>query len=302
MARTVAEAAPRSRAVLSGAVRSLAVRRRSVLAGTRRVASHRAGTGAWLEVELDDGTGVVALRWMGRDARPRRGGRGQVDGGGHGARRPRPAGPHQPALPFRSLLQQLVADARAGSAAGGRPRPACAAAGGRRPAGSGPRRRRPSPTPRAGSSGGCRPCRRGGPGRPGGRTRAPVRSSGWPSRRAMWWTRSTSIRPTASSVGCVRRRAGPPGAGPPAAGPRARPCRTAWSRSRRPRRRGPPPCAPRCRPPTGRSRGPGVHWRMRRQTSIPSMSGSPRSSTTTSGVVSDTWVTPSAPVRATTTS
>lgn len=66
VARTVAEAAPRSRAVLSGAVRSLAVRRRSVLAGTRRVASHRAGTGAWLEVELDDGTGVVALRWMGR--------------------------------------------------------------------------------------------------------------------------------------------------------------------------------------------------------------------------------------------
>ena len=51
--RTVADLQPRSRAVLSGRVRVVRVR-----------------MGPRFEVELDDGTGVVVLRWLGRDAIP----------------------------------------------------------------------------------------------------------------------------------------------------------------------------------------------------------------------------------------
>jgi hypothetical protein len=51
VARTVADLQPRSRAVLSGRVRAVRVR-----------------IGPRYEVELDDGTGVVVLRWLGRDA------------------------------------------------------------------------------------------------------------------------------------------------------------------------------------------------------------------------------------------
>jgi len=51
--RAVADLQPRSRAVLSGRVRAVEVR-----------------IGPRFEVELDDGTGVVVLRWLGRDAVP----------------------------------------------------------------------------------------------------------------------------------------------------------------------------------------------------------------------------------------
>lgn len=51
VARTVAEAAPRRRAVLSGSVR--AVRERS-------------GAARLYDAVLDDGTGTITLRWLGR--------------------------------------------------------------------------------------------------------------------------------------------------------------------------------------------------------------------------------------------
>jgi hypothetical protein len=55
VARTVAATAPRQRAVFSGVLRSTAARRYA---------------GSWLEAELDDGTGVVTLRWVGRERIP----------------------------------------------------------------------------------------------------------------------------------------------------------------------------------------------------------------------------------------
>lgn len=53
VARVVTELEPRCRAVLSGRVRAVRVR-----------------VGPRLEVELDDGTGVVVLRWLGRESIP----------------------------------------------------------------------------------------------------------------------------------------------------------------------------------------------------------------------------------------
>lgn len=53
VAWVVADLVPRSRAVLSGRVEAVRVR-----------------VGPRFEAELDDGTGVVVLRWLGRDAIP----------------------------------------------------------------------------------------------------------------------------------------------------------------------------------------------------------------------------------------
>ncbi len=49
VAHTVAEAVPRCRAVLSGVLRS------------------SSSAGGWLDADLDDGTGTIALRWVGRE-------------------------------------------------------------------------------------------------------------------------------------------------------------------------------------------------------------------------------------------
>lgn len=62
LVRTAAEAVPRHRAALTGTVASVAVRRRAVLPGPVRIADPR----ACLEAVLDDGTGTVTLRWLGR--------------------------------------------------------------------------------------------------------------------------------------------------------------------------------------------------------------------------------------------
>jgi hypothetical protein len=53
VARVVSELAPRGRAVLAGRVRGVRVR-----------------SGPRFEAELDDGTGVIILRWLGRAAIP----------------------------------------------------------------------------------------------------------------------------------------------------------------------------------------------------------------------------------------
>lgn len=55
VARTVAEAAPRRRAVLSGSVRAVRDRR---------------NPGPCCDVVLDDGTGTITLRWVGRRSVP----------------------------------------------------------------------------------------------------------------------------------------------------------------------------------------------------------------------------------------
>jgi len=49
VAHTVSKAAPRCRAVLAGVLRSVE------------------GKDGWLDAQLDDGTGVITLRWMGRE-------------------------------------------------------------------------------------------------------------------------------------------------------------------------------------------------------------------------------------------
>jgi hypothetical protein len=59
VARTAAQALPRCRAVLSGRVRSVRVRRADPETPGR--------SGPCLEAELDDGTGAVTLRWVGRN-------------------------------------------------------------------------------------------------------------------------------------------------------------------------------------------------------------------------------------------
>jgi hypothetical protein len=66
----VAAASARQRAVLSGVLRSTAACRCTVTAGTFHTATFHPGTGSWLEAELDDGTGVVILRWVGRERIP----------------------------------------------------------------------------------------------------------------------------------------------------------------------------------------------------------------------------------------
>ncbi len=63
VARTVAEAGPRQRVVLTGTLTSVTARHQRVLPGPVRHADPR----PVLEAELDDGTGTVTLRWLGRD-------------------------------------------------------------------------------------------------------------------------------------------------------------------------------------------------------------------------------------------
>ncbi len=66
VARTVSEAGPRQRVVLSGTLTSVAARHHRVLGGPVRPADPRPS----LEAELDDGTGAITLRWLGREAVP----------------------------------------------------------------------------------------------------------------------------------------------------------------------------------------------------------------------------------------
>jgi hypothetical protein len=68
VARTAAQAVPRCRAVLTGRVRAVRVRRPPPgPAGSPGPLEPAASPGPALEAELDDGTGVVTLRWLGRD-------------------------------------------------------------------------------------------------------------------------------------------------------------------------------------------------------------------------------------------
>lgn len=66
VARLVADAAPRCRAVLSGTVRVVVVHRPAV--GTGRVG--RATGWSSFDGWLDDGTGTMVLRWLGRESVP----------------------------------------------------------------------------------------------------------------------------------------------------------------------------------------------------------------------------------------
>jgi hypothetical protein len=45
-------------------------RRRAALTGTVRAVSVRSGVGCATDAELDDGTGTIVLRWVGRDRVP----------------------------------------------------------------------------------------------------------------------------------------------------------------------------------------------------------------------------------------
>lgn len=72
VARRVADAADRRRAVLAGVVRAVVVDRGVVDRGRRtggvRAELGQGGPGTALEARLDDGTGSITLRWLGRDA------------------------------------------------------------------------------------------------------------------------------------------------------------------------------------------------------------------------------------------
>lgn len=63
VARTVAGALPRCRAVLTGVVRSVVVRRTQMVHGPVGAATRGVAFDAW----LDDGTGTIVVRWVGRD-------------------------------------------------------------------------------------------------------------------------------------------------------------------------------------------------------------------------------------------
>ena len=62
VARTVAEAAPRCRVILTGTVRSVAIRRGRTFGGPLLVSK----PSPYVDAELDDGTGNITLRWLGR--------------------------------------------------------------------------------------------------------------------------------------------------------------------------------------------------------------------------------------------
>ena len=64
VARSVAEAGARQRVLLTGTLASVAVRHHRALAEP----VHHAGPRSFLEAELDDTTGTIVLRWLGRDA------------------------------------------------------------------------------------------------------------------------------------------------------------------------------------------------------------------------------------------
>ena len=64
VAYSVADVVPRCRTALSGAIVSVS---------THRGTSERllqSGGGVWMDALLDDGTGVLLLRWLGRDSVP----------------------------------------------------------------------------------------------------------------------------------------------------------------------------------------------------------------------------------------
>ena len=63
VARTVAEAEPRQRIVLSGTLTSVTSRHYRLFPGPVRHADPSPG----LEAEFDDKTGTLTLRWLGRD-------------------------------------------------------------------------------------------------------------------------------------------------------------------------------------------------------------------------------------------
>jgi hypothetical protein len=62
VARTVAEAAPRQRVVLTGIVVAVTDRRSRLLGGPVRMADAR----PYVDAVLDDGSGTITLRWLGR--------------------------------------------------------------------------------------------------------------------------------------------------------------------------------------------------------------------------------------------
>ncbi len=64
VARRVADAAPRQRAVVTGVVRAVFVQRRRPSHGRL----HPGGRGSALDAWLDDGSGTITLRWLGRQA------------------------------------------------------------------------------------------------------------------------------------------------------------------------------------------------------------------------------------------
>ncbi|HTX63786.1 MAG TPA: hypothetical protein VMD28_09105 [Acidimicrobiales bacterium] len=64
VARRVADATARRRAVLTGVVRALVVHRQRPPRGRLRPGSR----GLALDALLDDGTGTITLRWLGREA------------------------------------------------------------------------------------------------------------------------------------------------------------------------------------------------------------------------------------------
>lgn len=78
VARAVACASVRSRAVLTGVVRSVVTRHARTLHAPVGTVSR----GTSLDVLLDDGTGTITVRWSGRDAIPgvRAGARLRVEG------------------------------------------------------------------------------------------------------------------------------------------------------------------------------------------------------------------------------
>lgn len=67
VARRVVDAEARRRAVLTGVVRVVVAHRPSTVGGGRRRATRR-GPGAALDAWIDDGTGSITLRWLGRQA------------------------------------------------------------------------------------------------------------------------------------------------------------------------------------------------------------------------------------------
>ena len=63
VARSVADAGPRQHVVLTGRLTSVVSRHHPALAGPVR----NADLGPLLEAELDDTTGTIVLRWLGRE-------------------------------------------------------------------------------------------------------------------------------------------------------------------------------------------------------------------------------------------
>ncbi len=72
VARRVADATARRRAVLTGVVRAIEVHRQLPVRGAQRpgltgVGALDGALDVWLDARLDDGSGTITLRWLGRD-------------------------------------------------------------------------------------------------------------------------------------------------------------------------------------------------------------------------------------------